>query len=203
VRDLPLLGRPTTLVVQVRRYQCGECGRRFTPEHSELVGKITRRLARTLVADVRKLTIRELARRHRLGWHLIMGIGGRWADIVGAHRRAERCRVLLVDETSLRRGHRYVTLLLNGETGSVLAIVRHRDARAWPASSSSRAGSGVAGLEVVVTDGSESYTAAIGWHVPRATHILDRFHVVRVRHEAPCSRGWVRAPPLRAVAAAR
>jgi len=73
VRDLPSLGRPTTLVVQVHRYQCAECDRRFTPEHPELAGKITRRLARTLVSDVRKLTIRELARRHRLGWHLIMG----------------------------------------------------------------------------------------------------------------------------------
>jgi len=58
-------------------------------------------------------------------------------------------------------------------------------------------------VEVVDTDGSESYTAAIVGHLPAATHILDRFHVVRVRHEAPCSRGRVRDPPLRAVAAAR
>jgi hypothetical protein len=85
------LGRPTTLVVQVRRYQCAEYGRRFTPEHSELAGKITRRLARTLISDVRKLTIRELARRHRLGWHLIMGVVRGWAEAVAAQRRAERC----------------------------------------------------------------------------------------------------------------
>ena len=39
VRDLPSLGRPTTLVVQVRRYQCQGCGHRFTPEHPELAGK--------------------------------------------------------------------------------------------------------------------------------------------------------------------
>ena len=49
VRDLPSLGRPTTLVVQVRRFECG-CGHRFTPEHPELAGKITRRLARQLVS---------------------------------------------------------------------------------------------------------------------------------------------------------
>lgn len=46
VRDLPSLGRPATLVVLVRRSRCGECGRRFTPEHPELAGKVTRRLAR-------------------------------------------------------------------------------------------------------------------------------------------------------------
>lgn len=41
VRDLPSLGRPSTLVVQVRRFECLDCGHRFTPEHPELAGKIT------------------------------------------------------------------------------------------------------------------------------------------------------------------
>jgi transposase len=179
VRDLPCLGRPTTLVVQVRRFECRGCGHRFTPEHPELAGNITRRLARTLVVDVRKLTVRELARRHRLGWHQIMGIVRDWADTVGAHRRAERCRVLMVDETSLRRGHRNVTVLLNGETGAVLAIVRHRDAKALASFFIEQGRRWCRSVQVVVTDGSESYTAAIGRHLPRATHILDRFHVVR------------------------
>jgi transposase len=179
VRDLPSLGRPTTLVVQVRRYQCQGCGHRFTPEHPELAGKITRRLARQLVSDVRKLTVRELARRHRLGWHYIMGVVHSWAETVGAQRRAERCRVLMVDETSLRRGHRYVTVLLNGETGAVLAIVKHRDAKALASFFIEQGRRWCRGVEVVVTDGSESYTAAIVRHLPAATHILDRFHVVR------------------------
>jgi hypothetical protein len=38
---------------------------------------------------------------------------------------------------------------------------------------------------------------------PDATLAADPFHVVKVRHEAPCNRGRVRGPPLRAVAAAR
>ncbi len=92
VRDLPSLGRPTTLVVQVRRFERG-CGRRFTPEHPELAGKITRRLARSLVTDVRKLTVRELARRHRLGWHLIMSVVRAWAETLAVQRRAERFAV--------------------------------------------------------------------------------------------------------------
>jgi transposase len=82
VRDLPSLGRPTTLVVQVRRFDCQGCGRRFTPGHPKQAGKIARRLARTLVADVRKLTVRELIRHHGLGWHLIMGVVRAWAKTV-------------------------------------------------------------------------------------------------------------------------
>ena len=47
-----------------------------------------------------------------------------------AERRRRRCRVLLVDETSLGRGHRYVTVLINGDTGETLRIVAHRNADA-------------------------------------------------------------------------
>jgi hypothetical protein len=113
VRDLPSLGRPTTLVVQVRRFEC-PTGHRFTPEHPDLAGgsPAVWPAAWCLMSDVRRLTIRELARRHHLGWHLIMGVVRGWAVTVAAQRRAERCRVLMVDETSLRRGHRYVTVLL-------------------------------------------------------------------------------------------
>jgi hypothetical protein len=36
-----------------------------------------------------------------------------------------------------------------------------------------------------------------------AMKVADLFHAVAVRHEASCIRGWVRDPPLRAVAAVR
>ena len=35
------------------------------------------------------------------------------------------------------------------------------------------------GVEIVVSDGSRSYQAAIGQYLPDARHVLDRFHVVR------------------------
>ncbi len=129
VRDIPL-GRPTTLIWLQRRFECPNCGERHTEDHPEIEGTLTRRLARELVRDAKHLTIRELSRRHRLSWHLIMGLVRDWASSVGAHRRSLPCRVLLVDETSLRRRHRYVTVLLNGDSGEVLGMVRHRDAAA-------------------------------------------------------------------------
>ena len=82
------MGRPTTLVVQVRRFEC-RCGHRFTPEHPELAGKITRRLARTLVADVRKLTVRELVRRQCAYHH-------------SADRGADSCRAALMKAVTTR-----------------------------------------------------------------------------------------------------
>ena len=108
VRDLEVSGRRTTLVWMRRRLSCGNCGERFLEDHPEFVGRLTRRLARRLVADARVMPISAAARRHALSWHLVMALVRSWADLVAEHRRSRRCRVLLVDETSMRRRHRYV-----------------------------------------------------------------------------------------------
>ncbi|WP_423916501.1 transposase [Candidatus Poriferisodalis sp.] len=42
-------------------------------------------------------------------------------------RRSRRCRVLLAGETSIRKRHRCVTVLADGDTGEVLAMVPHRN----------------------------------------------------------------------------
>ena len=63
------------------------------------------------------MTVNAAARRHRLGWDLVNSLVVVWAGLVGEHRRRRRCRLLLVDETSIRKRHRYVTVLADGDTG--------------------------------------------------------------------------------------
>jgi len=183
VRDLTFGGRPTMLTWLRRRMVCSECGERFSEDHPEfLLGRvthITRRLARSLVRDVNQLSIRELCRRHHLGWHFIMGLVASWSEAVVAERRRRRCRVLMVDETSLRRRHRYVTVLINGETGEGLGVVKHRDAQALSGFLTVQGHRWCRGVKVVVTDGSEAYRSAIHQHLPHAVHVVDRFHVAR------------------------
>ena len=179
IRDLPVSGRVVTLVWQRRRFSCDNCRLRHLEIHDEFEGRLTRRLARALVADAKAMSIRAVARRHHLAWATVMVLVTTWATIVAEHRRRGRCRVLLVDETSMRRRHRYVTVLQNGETGEVLAMVAHRNAAALSGFLVSQGRNWCRGVAVVVTDGSSSYKAAIEAHLGGATHVLDRFHVVR------------------------
>jgi len=183
VRDLPTRGRRTDLEWVRRRFVCAECSERHWEEHPEIiVGRrthVTRRLARQLVADVQAMSIREVCRRHDLPWHYVMTLTRDWADLVAADRRRRRCRVLLVDETSLRRGHRYVTVLINGDTGETLGIVRYRNADALTTWLLGQGHRWLRGVKVVVSDGSTSYRSAIRTHLGHATHVLDRFHVAR------------------------
>ena len=70
--------------------------------HPQFEGSITRRLARRLVQDAQVMPISAVSRRHRVGWHLVMGLLCDWSGLVQDHRRKQSCRVLLIDETSIR-----------------------------------------------------------------------------------------------------
>ncbi len=179
IRDLPVSGRRMTLAWIRRRFVCANCDERHLEDHPEFENKLTRRLARQLVADAKVMSIRAVVRRHGIGWHQIQALVDTWSALVAEHRRARRCRVLLVDETSMRKRHRYVTVLQDGDTGQILAMIQHRNAAALSSFFIEQGPRWCRGVRVVVTDGSKSYKAAIDTHLGGARHVLDRFHVVR------------------------
>ena len=95
--------------------------------HSQFLGGMTRRLARRLVQDAQMMSLQAVSpASHPIGWHLIMGLVTDWSGLTQTRRRRQRCRVLLIDETSIGKSHRYVTVAVNGDAGQVLAIVKER-----------------------------------------------------------------------------
>ena len=179
IRDLEMSGRPVTLLWERRRMVCDVCDRRFMEDHPAFEGRVTARLARRLVADARQMTVNAAARRHGLSWRLVNALVVAWAGLVADRRRRQRCRVLLVDETSIRKRHRYVTVLVNGDTGEVLAMVPHRSAQALSGFLAAQGHRWCKSVKVVVSDGSKAYKTAIDQRLGHARHVLDRFHVIR------------------------
>ncbi len=179
VRDLEVSGRPTTLVWTRRRFSCGNCSERFIEDHDCFDGRLTRRLAHRLVADAQVMSIRAVVRRHGVHWGVINALVRQWSGLIAAHRRKQRCSVLLVDETSMRKRHRYVTVIVNGDTGHTLAVVEHRSSAALTGFLMSQPHRWRRGVKVVVTDGSTAYKNSVQTCLPHARHVLDRFHVIR------------------------
>jgi transposase len=111
-----------------------------------------------------------------------------------------------------RRRRRFVTAVVDVGTVQILDVFEGRDAkdlRAWLAAMPA---GWLAQIQVVSVDPHEGYRSAVtnpdpvtGRRSPLADVqvVVDPFHIVRVRHEAPCVRRRVRDPPLRAVAAVR
>ena len=179
VRDLEVSGRRTTLVWQRRRMVCSNCASRFLEDHPAFEGALTARLARRVVADAKVMTFSAAARRHGVHWHAVRALVDTWSALVAERRRSRRCAVLLVDETSMRKRHRYVTVIVNGDTGRTLAMVEHRSSAALSTFLMQQGHRWCKGVKVVVSDGSKAYKSAIGAHLGHARHVLDRFHVIR------------------------
>ena len=103
VRDLGVSGRRTTLVWRRRRVECGNCGERHLEDHAEFQAELSRRFARRLIRDATVMSMSGASRHHGVGWHRIMGLVSAEAARAAQRRRARPSRVLLVDETSIRR----------------------------------------------------------------------------------------------------
>ena len=70
-------------------------------------------------------------------------------------------------------------MVLNGDTGELLAMVEGRSKAALSRFFIEQGPRWCQNVKTVVTDGSHSYRAAVQRYLPRARHVLDRFHAVR------------------------
>jgi transposase len=113
-----------------------------------------------------------------------------------------------LDETSfLAATAEHPTLLVTGiidlDTGRLVDVLAARSAVAVTDWLAAKPAPWLVGIRHVVIDPYQRYATAVAAGLPDARLVVDHFHVIRVRHEAPCLRGWVRGPPRRAVAAVR
>jgi len=59
IADLPFAGQKVVLIWMRRRFECDDCARRHTEDHPEFEQN-TRRLARSIVSDAKRMTIKEV-----------------------------------------------------------------------------------------------------------------------------------------------
>ena len=180
IADLAVSGRPVTLVWHRRRFRCQRCRTTTTESHPFFVDRMTKRLARAVVADARDMTVAAVARRHGLSWHRVMKLVLAEGELLARARRRRPCRVLLVDEKSMRKGRgQFSTILTDGDRGRVIAVLKGRSADVLGGFLAAQSPSWRAGVSVVVTDMAECYRVAVRKHLPHARHVADRFHVIR------------------------
>jgi len=95
-------------------------------------------------------------------------------------------RRIMVDETSARKGQRYVTVVLDADSHDLLLMVEERSARAVAEFAQAMPAHRAAPRQIseVVMDMSAAYIAGTQVHFPEARIVFDRFHVMKLAGEA-------------------
>jgi transposase len=183
-RNLPIGNRPTHVLLQVARVECHDCLllRQVPIDFAEPRRSYTHAFERYALDLSRHMTIKDVATHLGVGWDTIKDIQRRHLENHFAKPKLRHLRLLAIDEIAVGKGHRYLTVVLDLESGAVVFVGDGKGAEAlepfWQRLRCSRAR-----IQAVATDMSPAYIAAVQQHLPEATLVFDRFHIVKLFNE--------------------
>lgn len=179
LRDLRLAHAHVELIVPQRKVRCENCGIRVEVlSFAKPYRRFTDRFERAVAELCRVLSIRDVAEHFNLAWHTVKEIDKRRLEAEVGTPCYDGLRLLAVDEVAVRKGHRYLTIVLDLETGRVVWIGEGRSEETLAGFFAELTQEQRAGIEAVATDMAVGYRQAVEAACPRAALVYDLFHVV-------------------------
>ena len=113
-------------------------------------------------------------------WHRVHAICSRYVDLAVDATDLSSVKALAIDETSYRRGHRYLTLAADADRRSVVFVTpgRGSDTLGRLAEHLEAHQASAEQIESVSIDMSPAYIRGVAEHLPQARITFDKFHVV-------------------------
>jgi len=181
---LPIGGRQVTIFLRVPRVECHDCGvvRQVVVPFARPRRTYTKAWERYVLELGRLMTIRDVARHLGVSWGLVKEIQGRDLARRFARPKLKHLKQIAIDEISIGKGHRYLTVVLDLETGRVVHVGQGKGAEALK-SFWKRLRASHARVKAVAIDMSQAYIAAVQKHLPKAALVFDRFHIVKLFNE--------------------
>jgi transposase len=180
LKNLPIGGRPTYLVLHLRVFECRDCHEQF--QESRQVARprksYTKRFENLVWTLSQSMTLSDIARFLKVGWDLVKGIVKRRLMRLADKRQWKDLTHIAIDEIAIKRGHRYLTVVLDLDSGRVVYVEKGKDHEALEGffRKLKRAG---AELEAIAVDMSTGYRKAIDKYAPDDVAVVhDRYHLV-------------------------
>lgn len=183
-RSLPIGRKPTTVVFSVPRVACRDCGviRQVEVDFAEPRRRHTKSFARYALELSRLMTIKDVAQHLGISWDVIKEIQKQDLQRRFGKPKLKHLRHIAIDEISVGKGHRYLTVVLDLDSGAVVYVGEGKGGDAlrafWKRLRASHAN-----IQAVATDMSPAYIDAVTTHLPKATLVFDRFHVMKLYHD--------------------
>lgn len=182
VRDYPIGDAVFTEIhypaVQVYCISCGQY-RTIRPGQMDEHARVTRRYMEYISRLCRKTPASEIA---ELLGHSPTSIC-EWDKQVLQRKlpkpNLDRMRILLIDEKSVRKGHNYVTVVMNGDTREILFMEEGRKKETLMRFFDKLEPAQKQRVEAVGIDRGGAYLSAVREALPEAAVVFDKFHIIQ------------------------
>lgn len=181
VRDLNLGEARVWINCRYRTVFCPTCRRHrvedldfFTPHQ-----RVTKRLARYIHDLCKHLPVQTVADHVGLNWKTVKQIDKTFLEADFGETDYEGLRLLAVDEIAIRKGHRYMTVVADHETGRVVWLGKDRKAETLKAFFEEMTAAQKQALQAIAMDMWRPYIKAVEESVPHIKIVFDLFHVVQ------------------------
>lgn len=183
-RTVPLGSKRVELEARIPRLACQDCGlvRQAAVGFAEPRRTYTRSFERYVLELSRHMTIKDVAFHLGVSWDVVKEIQKKSLQRRFDKPRLKHVKQIAIDEISTGKGHKYVTIVLDLQSGAVLHVGQGKGGDALLAFWRRLRASG-AKIEAVATDMSLAYIEAVTTYLPGATLVFDRFHVIKLYNE--------------------
>jgi transposase len=131
MRDLSMAHARIWITCQYRKVICAQC-QGIHVEDLELFHpylRVTQRMARYVYELCQYMTISEVARHLGLNWKTVKSIDKYFLEREYGQPDLTGLQILAVDEISIRKGHQYLTIVLDYLSGRVVFVGKDRKAK--------------------------------------------------------------------------
>ena len=183
-RMVPIGCKPTFVKLKVPRVLCFDCGmvRQVKLGFADPKKRYTRAFERYVLDLSRLMTIQDVAKHLGISWDTVKDIQARSLQRRFGKPKLHNLQQIAIDEIAIAKGHRYVTVVLNLVSGAVVFVGDGKGVDAlkpfWRRLRRARAK-----IVAVATDLSKAYIRAVRDNLPKAVHVFDHFHVIKLFNE--------------------
>lgn len=183
-RTVPIGRKPVEIALTVPRVLCFVCGqaRQVKVGFADPNRRYTRAFERYALDLSRRMTIQDVATHLQVGWDTIKEIQRRHLERRFGTPKLRGLRQIAIDEVAIGKGHRYLTIVLDLVSGAIVFVGDGKGVQAlvpfWKRLRRARAK-----VQAVATDMGRAYIRAVRENLPRAVHVFDHFHVIKLFNE--------------------
>lgn len=180
IRDLNLADTHVFIHYLIRKVRCPHCKNVAVEKVDFLTpcARVTNRLARYIHDLCKSLTVAEVARHLGLDWKTVKEIDKAFLEKQYGQTNYGGLQILAVDEIAVKKGHHYMTVVLDYETGRVVWMGKDRKAETLAGFFQGMNTVQRESIRAIAMDMWDPFIKASREYLPNAKIVFDLFHVV-------------------------